>query len=553
MSKYLGLLLFVASSSVHADWGRGLWGGSNCNQRYEPAPQAYSANDELSNMRGQVAQDNREIRNLEAQLNRIPERIEAARRRMTRVVSPEGFAAIEEHYSQRREHDAYRKGCAPTANADANKVPVPNGFCYENPQADREEERYVDLWDRVADMDRPGRVIDSICQRHIPVQGVLPSEADQRECTQGLNDYYSAQDEKARLTQQIAELRRRVEGYDARIGRISRDVTESGYCASCFSERRGYSTNSTGDQMMDMVVPLMVVGAAMLSSSQRQRSPPALVPAYGGDPQVPYRAYPARPYAARVPGYYGVHNGVYGAAPGSIGRGAFGCNNSSPLSFGDSSFGNDLMSIFNGPSPFNSPHAAPFMNPVATNRLFNPGFGPGFRPRLGGRGPFNGPLARGRNARALVRPINGRMPITQMPQRFGQIPGTVIGGRPGFGFGFGNQPVSLPFQHGGFQQSPMFPGYPRASLLSQYGGANQFYNAPATAGYRGGGPLTSVSNVPGLTQNVLGNYVHQMNQISQNIQMLGGGSYYAPPTASPTQPTPTNPTGPGVVTPVKKK
>lgn len=550
-------LLFI-SLNAQADWGRGLWGASNCNQRYEPAPQAYSANDELSNMRGQVNQDSRQIRELEDQLNRIPTRVEDARRRMSKVVSPEGLAAIEEHYSQRRDYDAYREGCASTSSPDANKVPIPNGFCYED----------QNLWNRVADMQTAGRVIEGICQAHIPPQSVRPAEADQRECIQGLKDYYSAQDERARLTQQISDLRRQVDGYNARIGRISTEVAEGRYCATCYSERRGYSTNSTGDQMMNMVAPLMVVGAALLASSQRQRAQaPAFAPAYGNDPRVPYRAYPARPYAARVPGYYGVHNGVYGAAPGSIGQGAFGCNNTSPLSFGDASFGNDIMSIFSGPSPLSAPHAVPFMNPVATNRLFNPGFGPGFRPRLGGRGPFNGPLARGRNAPALLRPINGRMPITQMPQRFGQIPGTIIG-RPGFGFG--NVPGALPFQQGGFQQAPSigFPGYPRASLLSQYGGGNQFYNAPAVLGYRGGGPLTSVSNVPGLSHNVLGNYVHQMNQISQNIQMLGGGSYYAPPTRPyltgggattgggniPTTPIPTpTPSGPGVVTPIKKK
>ncbi len=333
-----------------------------------------------------------------------------------------------------------------------------------------------------------------------------------------------------------------MQGQETRIGRIHTEVSEGRYCATCSSERRGYSTNSTGDQMMDMVVPLMVMGAALLSSSQRQRriAAPPMLPAYGHGRQVPYRAFPARPYAAPMRGYYGMHNGVYGAVPGSIGRGAFGCNNSSPLALGDSMLGNDLSSIFNGPSPFNSPHAAPFMNPSANNRMFNPGFGPGFMPRLGGNGPFMAPGPGGRGAPALLSPIRARGPITQMPQRFGF-------GRPTPGTTFGNLPGTLPFQRGGFQNSPflngpaqygqfagvspMFPGYPQASLMNPYyGGGNQFYNAPAVLGYRGG-PLSSVSNVPSLSQNILGNYVHQMNQISQNIQLLGSGSYYAPPTA----------------------
>ncbi len=542
------MYVLVFSFSAAADWGTGQYGATNCNQPYEPAPQSYAASDELANIRGQMSRDSQALRQKEADLNRIHPRIDEARRRMRQVVSPEAMTAVEEHHAQRRDRNAYREQCGPNPGGDANQVPVPQGFCHETAGTPPE---YENDWDAFyVHPSESGRVTDAICKGYAPRRTGQPAQPDQEACLAGLRDFYAAMEDRRRLNDEIADLRARVKGYESQIGRITTEVSEGRYCATCTSERRGYSTNSTGDQTINMIQPLIAMGAALLSrSQQQQRQPPPMI---AGGPQ-PYRAYPARPYAARMPGYNGVHNGVYGGVPGSIGRGAFACNNTSPMAFGDPMFGNDIPSIFGGPSPINAPYAAPFMNPTAQNRLFNSGFGPSFSPRLGGNAPLVRPYQQAFN-RPGAMPWQNRLPQTQMPNRFG----------------LGNAPVTAPWvsRPGGGQfagTAPMFPGYPQASLLGQYGygGGTQFYNAPAVAGY-GGGPLTSVSNVPNLQNNILGNYSHQMNQIANSIQLIGSGRYYTPPAASaPTvvapgggaaAPTaPTDPTVPRVIPPVKKK
>lgn len=559
-SLLISMLIFSAGAS--AQWGTGQWGAQNCNQPYEPAPQSYAAADELSNIRGDMRRDNQTLQEREAELSRLSSRVDDARRRMQRVLSPEALRAVEEHQAQRRHRNDYRESCAPGAGGDANQVPVPPGFCVAEPPPPAQP--HYNMWDRMVHETEHGKMSDKVCRSFVPYRGpdARPEANDVRDCIAGLNDFYAVAGDRARLTDEINGLRNRVRGYESRIGGINREVAEGRYCSDCASQRRGYSTGSTGDQMMNMVGPLFAIGAALLSRGNQRRQPPPTAPYGYGPPMVagpqPYRAFPARPYAARTPGYYGTHNGVYGAVPGSIGRGAFGCNNTSPHAFGDPMFGNDYAPIFDGPSPFDAPYARPFMNPVAQNRMFNPGFGPGFQPRLGGRqGPPTMPFMRGGMQQGPLAWQN-RMPMTQMPGRFGM---------PRPGFGFGQAPVTAPFMRGGMPNqfggiNQMFPGYPQASLLNQYYGGNQFfggnqfYGAPAVAGYTGG-PLTSVSNVPGIQYNYLGNFTHQMNQISNNIMMLGSGSYYNPPVTMPfvggttsLPGTTINPVGGGTVLPV---
>lgn len=507
-------LLSSSTSFAFANWGTGLYGATNCNQPYEPAPQSYAASDELANIRSQLSRDNSVITQRQADLDRLGSRLTSARDRVAKVVSPQGLIAIDEHYNQRRDRNAYRFECG-SAAGDANLAPIPQGFC--EPDRSTTPPTFLNMWERVAHKEVAGRVNDVICQYRIPISDVAVPDHDRDTCTAGLADYYATLDERTRLTQEIADLRARVRGYESSIGRINTEVAEGRYCATCNAERRGYSVNSTGDQATNLIVPLLAIGLKLIAGRQQQQRPPAFAPyGYGAPPviaggRVPMQAYPARPYAAPIRGYNGVYNGVYGAVPGTIGSGAFACNNTSPLAFSDPMFGNDIAPIFDGPSPINAPLAAPFMNPGAQNRMFNPGFGPGFMPRMGGNAPLTAPFIRGRpgNFPGALNWAN-RLPTTQMPSRFGVPP--LNGVRPpgvgfgfGNGFGYGNAPLTAPYRNG-----VAFPsGLPGTAF--QYGGVGAFPNYPGNS------------------------YFGAFNSLANNVQVLGGGAYFGgtPPLVAP--------------------
>lgn len=213
-------------------------------------------------------------------------------------------------------------------------------------------------------------------------------------------------------------------------------------------------------------------------------------------PMMP--SFPQMPYAARVPGYMGSHNGMYGSMPGAIGPGGFGCNGSNPMAMNMPFMNSMYNPMFGGPNIYGNPFANNFMNPAMQNGLFNPGYGPAFMPYLNG----GNPMMMGGNP--MMNPYGMFDPFDPFNSMYGHNP-----------YGFGNYNPFNPYGGG----SPFMLPYNGAmygnGLVNNalWGGAGV---APGVLPY--GSPL--------------GNFYMEMEYIKSRIRYIGGGSYWggsAPP------------------------
>jgi hypothetical protein len=101
--------------------------------------------------------------------------------------------------------------------------------------------------------------------------------------------------------------------------------------------------------------------------------------------------FPVGAYPAQVPGYMNVYNGFYGAMPGGIGQGGFGCMNNNPFAMANP-FMPGMMPFMGGPGLLANPYINPMMNPMMTgyahpmlgflNSGGGPGWGAGYSPLL---------------------------------------------------------------------------------------------------------------------------------------------------------------------------
>jgi len=549
--------------SAHAfQFGTGMAPGMQCPYPYGPSNAAYSGDDEIRNLTGSLANAERKLERQEQKLKDLNQQISDARAKIQRVIkSSTAIADIERHYKYKANPEDYSEVCGrrereertasaggPGANIvhrpsrgaplggeeDPGRYAVPSDFCRGG----------INDWKYV--VAEGGMVTDNICDYEIPLSSRRPAEERSEDCRQGLAEFYAKQAKREALEAEVRRLRESINAYNDDKERISDQIAEGTYNPYCNCQRRGQNNMGTGNFAMNSIA---ILGALFNRQPQRQpvlvavprRGPPVMP--YGGYPgqsQVtPFpgqQAYPGRPYAAPIPGYagvqpgYGPGNGVYGAAPGAIGQGAFGCQGTSPYSFG-----NPLAANFD---PFNNSQANPFANPYANdpfspygqnqnafgqNPLLNPGYGPGIQPIVGNGIP------------GYNQGIPGVQPFP------GQQNGLAVMPWPGQNQ-FGNQfgaPGVMPFNgNNAFGAYPYGgPGvmpWPGQNYAPGYGNPNYGLGAPGVLPFQGnpgyGSPVYSspIYNAPIYSAPIYStyqNYGYQMNQLRRSITAIGGGQY----------------------------
>ena len=530
-------ILLLISVTAQAQFGVGLAPGSSCNgQNFGPASQATNGNDELLNLSGQLAARNNKIDQLRAKEDRVNEHLVQAKRDIAQVITPAGFAAIREHRERGNHYESYRTECGGGGSSASRgeetdpelfsgggggrvrevaetQYPPPDCYCVTNPANGRLE----NIWEKFVEDD--GTVSDRLCDFKIS-RVTRPASRDQRErCHEGLHEYYDRMEEKEKLADQIAKLDHEARAIERRLGRVRDEITDGTYCPWCNSQRRGYSNQGTGNSMSQGFGILAQLGLSLLGGGQQNRRPtypqpvvaPAVLP-YGG------QGYLQRPYAAPVPGYYGVQQGPhpglgqYGAIPGGIGPGAFGCQGGNPAAFGNPYGSPGVQPIFGGQSPFNNPYANPAMASP-----FNQGGGPGWGvPQYANGQPgYQDPFGNGGGTDVWGNPINQNLYGNRFsPNPFGQNP---FGGPNPYApnvLPYAQNPFGQPYGAGG---SP-YGGSPYSS--SPFGGA-PYAGAPFVAPYAGqpypfgGAPNSGYQN-----------YLGEINRLNGGVQYIQNGSYF---------------------------
>jgi len=597
MRILLSLLLMFTQSGYAFQFGTGMAPGMQCPYNYGPSGAAYQGNDEIRNLAGQLSTAERRLEQKEQRLRAMNAEINQAKAKIRRVIkSTSALSEIERHYKYKANPEDYSRACgrrertasvggqsanvvhrpsrsgAAAGDEDPGRYAVPSDFCQNG----------VNDWQHVVAED--GMVLDTICEYEIPLSRNRPDESRSSECREGLDEYYARMGKKEALEQEVRALKEKVNAYNENKERIQDEIAEGTYCPYCNSQRRGQNQMGTGNFAM---MGVALLGALFNRQQQRpppqpmlvrvpRMQPPGVLPMRpGGPPQVmPFpgpAAYPGRPYAAApMRGFPMVHpgsgpgRGIYGAAPGGIGPGAFGCQGTSPYSFG-----NPLAPQF---MPFQNGGASPFANPHMNGNLFgqgqfpgqhpllNPGFGPGIMPFLGNgvngynqydpfADPFgNNPYSQfGQNAPGVL-PFQGGNPFLQNqynpyapygnPYYNAGAPGVLPYNSP-YGSLYGNQfgggqyglgaPGVLPFQMGGSQ-------YPMGHPLVNANYMNMPYNSP----YGGMYAPTPVQS-----------YGYQMHLLQRGINQIGNGQYgapavlpYVPPPVYNTPGSSLNPVGP---------
>lgn len=556
--RLAALALALFSNAAFAQWGIGLSPGVMCNNRYGAARPAVNGNDEIMNLSGQLAARNQQIDALKQKRGRIDEYVTRAKKDMGAVLSGDAIAAIEMHRRYGYSFNSYQQSCgarpgpAPGRGTDpemfddaggrgtvnANLPPPPNGFCVQNPATGA----YTNMWRKFVEDD--GTVNREICDHLIAGLTKTREASAVDTCHQGMVDYYDRMAERERINDQIAKLDKEARTLERRLERIHDEITEGTYCPWCAAQRQGYTTGSGSNSIMPLIGGIAVLGLAMLAHQQQGPvpSPYMMQPAFR--PQImPYGGpgFPVNPYPAPIPGYMGMMGppgaATYGAVPGAMGQGAFGCNGSNPLAMGNPFGSPSVMPVFGGlQSPFNNPYANPQMNP-----MFNGGAGPGWGFPMYGSGypgfqnpfgnpfgsPFGSPFGNPAMMPYLGANPNGMSPFgspfggSQFGSPFGGSPfGSPFGASP-FGspygmnpyapsmlpymgagnpfaspFGYnpynplGSNPYATPFGPGfnpwGGAMSPFGPGYPYTGALM-----GNPYAAPAMLPYMGSNPYGS--------------------------------------------------------------
>lgn len=380
------LTILFSATSAWAQWGIGLAGASQCPYSYRPGAGAINGNDEISNLKGKLTASNHKVDQLRDQLKQLNRRLNNAKSDMRQVLSEGEIRVIEEHHTYNRSVSEYRAtecsgASAPssggvldelagnTSSSNAGGLPTPGEFC--PPYGGKR----LNLWTRFA-LDG-GQVSASVCD----YTAGFTARADATRagnCKEGLRTFYEYSDRKTRLETQISQATEEARDFKRKLERINDEIAEGTYCPYCAAQRRGYSTSSSSSSLTNSIIPMVgILAMAALGGGQnRQPAPPQMMPFQG--------AYPANPYPAVTPGYMGVTNGMYGALPGGIGAGAFGCQGTSPYALSNP-YAAPVNPFLNGmqQNPFSNPYANPFMNPTQQNSMFLPGFGPGFGPVLG--------------------------------------------------------------------------------------------------------------------------------------------------------------------------
>lgn len=353
------LLLAIMGTELAAhgqSHGIGLAPAQSCPCSVAVAPGAVDAADRTANLQARQVTAGATAVRLRREIAHVDTELNQARLHLSRVLPPPVVAQIEEHRRFARGYNHYYDCPARPFSglADARGIVLPD-WSYGQPihpvvavtpvyPPDELCFRMAgqppfNAWARF--VHDGGYVSSQICEYNIPSFLGRPPRPNVLRCQEGLNALYLNLDRRAKL-----------ESLVARAGALPAEALEGRYCPYCSVAQRRDALAT----VVDSVNPVYIVlDAGHLGP---WRDDPGSLPPSGGQRHL------ARPYPAVTPGYFGVREGVYGALPGSIGRGAFCCH---PTAAAD---------------PFQNPFDRR-RNPAAVNDLFAPGFGPGFAPVLG--------------------------------------------------------------------------------------------------------------------------------------------------------------------------
>lgn len=433
----VGFLLLL-SNAVYAQWGTGVMLGNYCPQGYGPAPGAQHVNDRIANMQGQLSTLKSAMAREKSRLAAVNRMIEKDKAAMAGVLNPRTIDVIQEHFNYDRGAGEYSRDCAASAGDSSSNVqrlpserqggansrgtsdtaagyPSPGGglFCAKDSSG-----TMVDQWQYYARDN--GRVDSSICDDEfggVHRRGV--AESKRSACRNGLENFYQDSEDKREIEQIIDQLRADLENkereiererYDLERGLVSADdVTEGGICPSCHASGYSRSGGSSIMNFLGQLAPVLIQGGLQYYQTKQQNKLikraidrttdlgwPVYGPQYnmirnsimGPPPMGPMPGWGANPYASPpIPGYMGGYNGMYGAVPGMMGGGAFGCGGMGMNPYAMNPLAPGLLP-FPGPNMSN-----PFGNPFLQNPYMsgmNPGAGPWGMPGMDGFNPFGG-------------------------------------------------------------------------------------------------------------------------------------------------------------------
>jgi hypothetical protein len=445
--RFAIVIAIFVTGSAHAQFyglnGTGLIPGQQCPYNFAPGAGALNRRDPLSNLQSKVNLTNSRLHSKQQTLRRIDGRIKEARAEIHRVIKSEtAMGDIERHYKMKGGQDSYQSHCgggkhrsgsaggqrvnavyrpareeAVARAGDPGRVPVPSEFC----TYDESTGKYMNDWKHVIAED--GKMMDDLCDYEVPLSRHHPDASASRSCKHGLQKYYDKMAEREKVDAEVAALKEELdqlkdqeqEAQDKLRDRqeaYQDAIAEGQYCPYC-----AQLAMMQAQQRSAGVMPFMNSGFnIMMNFNSAQRNymygrpmPPPQMPwsrpiapavIRPGQPLAPNpMAYQARPYAAPIRGFSGIQpgfapgQGFYGAGPGAMGPGTFGCQGTNM-----NGFGNPMAPQF---MPFQNATANPWGNPFAmnpnqwnpnfNNGLLNPGYGPGWGPQIG-NGVYN-PLA----------------------------------------------------------------------------------------------------------------------------------------------------------------
>ena len=345
-----GLLFAILSftSMARAQWTTGFYGANFCPYRVTVAHALIDADDQLTNLRMKLWQTQHRAELTQNRLSAIESRLSVAQRGIAEVLRDGAEAAIEKHFESQSDPGAYQASCgsasfeepegglaATKEDLDETLTPVPREFCGQS------KDGFVDHWSPFVRED--GHMDDSVCENFIPPRLGHPLIGAIEQCRRGLRDLYSMLGDRRRLFEEIRDLQTVKLALDRDVERLRDQAAAGNYCPHCENARLGYVS---------------------VSDTVRQ-------------PLTAPKTFPAQPYLSRIPGYLGMSGGVYGALPGGIASGAFGCAGTNPGVLGNSFAAAAVDPFFISASALSG---NPYLrqSPSDTNGLYNSGFGPSF-------------------------------------------------------------------------------------------------------------------------------------------------------------------------------
>lgn len=548
--RYMIVIAAMMTGQAHAQFfGTGMAPGQQCPYNFGPGNGAVNPRDPVANLNSAVDQVSQQIAKKQNTLNHINKRIEEAKAEIGRVIkSRTAIGEIERHYGIKGGQDSYQSDCtggprrktgsgggqrvnamnapqprsrATSSANDSGRIPVPSDFCNYG----EKESKYRNNWQWVIAED--GKMMDDVCDYEIPLSSHPPETRARKACLHGLKKFYEKMADKERVEGEITALKDQQDQLRGQLQdqqdlirdqkeRYQDAMAEGGYCSYCQQLAMQQQMQTSAG-----VMPFMNNGYNLMSNYNaaqrnymmgRPMPPPQLPwrpPGPGvirpGRPIVANPAYMTRPYASRIPGYAGVQPGLvpgqgfYGAGPGAMGPGTWGCQGTNMNGLGNT-WAPEFM-------PFQNATANPWMNPYRTNPnqwnpafnngLLNPGYGPGWGPQVGNGiyDPNQAYLMNNGSWAPPYAPYNG----AYVNNGYGPNAGYLANGAPwyqspGLGYGLGGQ-YNLGAPYGANQAVLGNYNYQMGLLRNQMGSIYGL-NAPAILPAPAGGGFGQIYNTP---------------------------------------------------------